>query len=263
MLMKNNHPFHMVDYSPWPFYLSIFIFLMMTGIIEFLFNKQIMILMVGFMGMLMILMQWWRDVSRESKIQGLHSKLIIKGMKMGMIMFIISEILFFMSFFWSFFHFSLVPNIELGSSWPPFNIKIFNFIEMPLLNTLILVSSGLTLTWSHKSLISNNYLMMMNSLMLTIMLGLYFTLLQVIEYKESSYSMFDSSFGSSFFMATGFHGIHVMMGSVFLLIMLFRMMKNSFSFYHHFGFEAASWYWHFVDVVWLFLYLVIYWWNSI
>jgi len=161
-----------------------------------------------------------------------------------------------------FFHRRLSPNIELGINWPPFGIITFNPFQIPLLNTIILLTSGITVTWAHHSLIINNYSQTTISLLLTIILGLYFTLLQIYEYIEASFSIADSIYGSSFFIATGFHGLHVLIGTTFLFICFFRHTFFHFSSIHHFGFEAAAWYWHFVDIVWLFLYISIYWWGG-
>jgi len=206
--------------------------------------------------------QWWRDVSRESTYQGLHTTKVTTGIKLGIILFIVSEVFFFLSFFWAFFHSSLSPSIEIGIQWPPIGIKPFNPIQIPLLNTIILLSSGVTVTWSHHRIIEKNLSEAKNSLAITIILGVYFTSLQALEYWEATFSISDSVYGSTFFMATGFHGLHVLMGTSFLAVCLGRIINNHFSRYHHFGFEAAAWYWHFVDVVWLFLYINIYWWGS-
>lgn len=176
-----------------------------------------------------------------------------------MILFITSEIFFFLSFFWAFFHSSLSPDIFIGQRWPCKGIKSFNPIGIPLINTLILLRSGVTLTTSHHFIILGNKKNCNNFLLITIILGIYFSLLQFIEYKEASFTIADSVYGSTFFISTGFHGIHVLIGTMFLSVCLIRETKNHFSSYHHFGFEAAAWYWHFVDVVWLFLYIFIYW----
>lgn len=176
-----------------------------------------------------------------------------------MILFITSEIFFFLSFFWAFFHSSLSPDIFIGQRWPCKGIKAFNPIGIPLINTIILLRSGITLTASHHFIIIGNKKKCNNFLFITIFLGVYFTFLQFIEYKEASFTIADSIYGSTFFIATGFHGLHVLIGTIFLLVCFIRRLKNHFSSYHHFGFEAAAWYWHFVDVVWLFLYIFIYW----
>lgn len=169
--------------------------------------------------------------------------------------------LIFFSFFWAFFHSALSPNIEIGQLWPPLGIKSFNPLDIPLLNTIILISSGITITWSHHSILNKNFKERTLRLLLTITLGIYFTILQLIEYKEAPFTIADSIYGSTFFIATGFHGLHVIIGTLFLFFTLIRIQYLHFSSLHHFGFEAAAWYWHFVDVVWLFLYLSIYWWR--
>lgn len=204
---------------------------------------------------------WWRDVSRESSLQGYHRLKVIRGLRTGILLFIRSEILFFVSFFWIFFHSSLAPNIEIGSIWPPLGILPINPFQIPLLNTIILLSSGITVTWAHHSLITNNNKRTKLSLLITIILGIYFTSLQIWEYWDASFRFSDSIFGSSFFIATGFHGLHVLIGTIFLLVSFIRFKINFFSKTHHLGFEISIWYWHFVDVVWLFLYTFLYWWS--
>nr|AYQ18937.1 cytochrome c oxidase subunit 3 [Discolomatidae sp. 4 ACP-2013] len=257
-----NHPFHLVDQSPWPILSTLTALSLTLGLIKWfhLFNNNL--LMMSLILMWLIMFQWWRDVTRESTFQGLHTSIVVMGMRWGMILFIISEIFFFISFFWGFFHSSLSPSIEMGMLWPPKNITPFNPMQIPLLNTIILLSSGLTVTWAHHSLMENNYKQTLLSLMLTIILGIYFTILQAYEYIEASFSLADSVYGTSFFMATGFHGLHVIIGTTFLTICLIRHYLYHYSQIHHFGFEAAAWYWHFVDVVWLFLYISIYWWGK-
>jgi len=171
------------------------------------------------------------------------------------------SIILFLIFFWAFFHNSLSPSVEIGTLWPPLGITPFNATQVPLLNTIILLASGITVTWAHHALIENNFTQRTQALALTIILGIYFTSLQALEYFEASFSIADSAYGSSFFIATGFHGIHVLIGTLFLIISYLRTLSGHFSRSHHFGFEAAAWYWHFVDVVWLFLYLNLYWWG--
>nr|AEP27593.1 cytochrome c oxidase subunit III [Kyklioacalles aubei] len=259
---KKNHPFHLVDQSPWPLLASLGMFSFMMGMIKWFHLHEKNLLFMSMILNLMIMAQWWRDIIRESTFQGLHTMKVTNGLRWGMMLFITSEILFFFAFFWAYFHASLSPNIELGMNWPPKGIKTFNPMEIPLLNTLILLSSGLTITWSHHSLMENNYNQSLQSLFITVFLGFYFTLLQAFEYKEASFSISDGIYGTTFFMTTGLHGLHVIIGSTFLLINLIRLYYNHFSMNHHFGFEAAAWYWHFVDVIWLFLYISIYWWGS-
>jgi len=170
------------------------------------------------------------------------------------------NLILFQFFFWAFFHARLSPDIELGISWPPTGISTFNPYHIPLLNTTILLSSGATVTWSHHSIIESNYKRAFNSLLLTVILGIYFTSLQAFEYMEAPFRIRDRIFGTTFFVATGFHGLHVLIGTTFLAINLIRIYEGHLSNNHHFRFEAAAWYWHFVDVVWLFLYTFVYWW---
>nr|QUB07090.1 cytochrome c oxidase subunit 3 [Chlamisus sp. N29] len=261
-MTNKNHPFHLVDSSPWPILGALGVMTSMVGLIQLFHQWNNTLLFIGLAINMMVVIQWWRDISRESTFQGNHTIKVTVGLRWGMVLFIISEVFFFISFFWSFFHNSLSPSMEIGMIWPPKGINPFNPLEIPLLNTMILISSGITVTWAHHSIMENNYSMSMQGLIMTIMLGIYFTALQGYEYLEASFSIADSVYGSSFFMATGFHGLHVIIGTMFLSTCLLRLYLNHFSSTHHFGFEAAAWYWHFVDIVWLFLYISIYWWGS-
>nr|YP_010026163.1 cytochrome c oxidase subunit III [Mattiphus splendidus]QOQ37010.1 cytochrome c oxidase subunit III [Mattiphus splendidus] len=262
MKMHKNHPYHLVDPSPWPLTGSIGAMTLTSGMVLWFHKNEIYLMSMGVMILMLTMIQWWRDVVREATFQGNHTIKVMSGLKLGMILFIISEVFFFISFFWSFFHSSLAPTIDIGMVWPPKGIKVFNPMEIPLLNTMILLCSGITVTWAHYSLMESNHSQTTKSLLLTVMLGIYFTILQGFEYIESSFCISDSIYGSSFFMMTGFHGVHVIIGTLYLAVCLMRHIKCHFSSSHHLGFEAAAWYWHFVDVVWLFLYVSIYWWGS-
>nr|YP_009735119.1 cytochrome c oxidase subunit III [Acropyga guianensis]QBG38615.1 cytochrome c oxidase subunit III [Acropyga guianensis] len=259
-LYQQNHSFHLVSISPWPIIISFSLFNNLISMIMW-FHTFNYLIFISIPCSILCIYQWWRDIIRESTFQGIHTKSVYKGLQMGMILFILSEIFFFISFFWAYFHSSLSPTIEIGQFWPPLGIKSFSPYDIPLMNTITLISSGLTITWTHHSILNNNMIESLKSLMMTIILGLYFTFLQLIEYFDSSFSLADSIYGSIFFLSTGFHGIHVIIGTLFLLICIYRMNLFHFSKTHHFGFEAATWYWHFVDVIWLFLYISIYWWN--
>lgn len=261
MTTHSNHPFHLVDYSPWPLTGSIGTIILVSGIVKWFHHQNFSLVILGLIITLLTIYQWWRDISREGTFQGLHTYNVTTGLQWGIILFIISEIFFFFSFFWGFFHRSLSPSIELGINWPPIGIEPFNPFIIPLLNTAILLSSGVTVTWAHHRLIENNYTQTIQGLFFTVILGVYFSILQAYEYIESPFTIADSVYGSTFFMATGFHGLHVLIGTMFLFICLIRHINFHFSANHHFGFEAAAWYWHFVDVVWLFLYIFIYWWG--
>nr|QJT42834.1 cytochrome c oxidase subunit III [Empoascanara dwalata] len=258
----NNHPFHLVDKSPWPLTGSIGLMTLMLGMIMWFHKIKMNLFLLSIIIIILTMIQWWRDVTRESTFQGLHTFKVTLGMKMGMLLFILSEVLFFLSFFWAFFHSSLSPSMEIGLIWPPKGITPFNPMNVPMLNTMILLSSGITITWAHNSLVNKNYSKMIQSTILTVILGIYFSILQLYEYIESPFCISDSVYGSTFFVATGFHGLHVIIGTMFILVSLSRMLKLHMSKKHHVGFEASAWYWHFVDVVWLFLYISIYWWGN-
>nr|BCG67331.1 cytochrome c oxidase subunit 3 [Amblyomma testudinarium] len=254
------HPFHMVEKSPWPLTSSISAFSLTLGFVNYFTNNNMILILISFLILILSSFQWWRDISREASFQGFHTYYVLRGLKLGMLLFILSEIFFFISFFWAFFHSSLSPNIEIGGNWPPKMIVPFNPFEIPLLNSTILISSGISVTWTHHAIMNSNYFNSLLSLKLTVMLGFLFTLFQLFEYFQAQFCMTDGIFGSTFFLTTGFHGIHVIIGSIFLTVTFFRIKNNLISSNHFFGFEAAAWYWHFVDVVWLFLFTFMYWW---
>lgn len=257
-----RQPFHLVEYSPWPLTASIGAFRLAIGIASWFHNHGILCLYIAITIIIISIIQWWRDVIREATYLGHHTSYVTKGLRWGIILFITSEVLFFFAFFWAFFHRSLSPTPELGCAWPPTGITPLNPFRVPLLNTAVLLASGVTVTWAHHSLLEQSRTNTIQALILTVALGLYFTFLQAGEYIEASFSIADRVYGSTFFVATGFHGAHVLIGSSFLLVCLNRAISHHFSTHHHFGFEAAAWYWHFVDVVWICLYLCIYWWRA-
>ena len=252
------------DPSLWPIVTSGVAFGTTTGGVMFFHGYSggqfLLTLSLSFLVFMMFI--WWRDVVRESKFEGQHTKAVGYGLRMGMVLFIVSEIMFFFAFFWAFFHSSTSPAIEIGGVWPPLGIETFSPWEVPLLNTLILLTSGATVTVCHNTLITGERGLAVQSLIATVILAAIFTGFQVYEYMHATFNISDSVYGSTFFMATGFHGFHVFVGTCFLSVCLFRLVSNHFTRQHHFGFEAAAWYWHFVDVVWLFLFVVIYWWGG-
>ena len=205
---------------------------------------------------------WWKDLSRESLL-GYHTHKLEISLRLGILLFILSEIFFFVSFFWAFFDASLSPTIETGLSWPPIGITPLSVYSVPLLNTAILLTSGITVTWAHHSIMNNYLWKSIIGLSTTVLLGVYFLGIQYLEYVEASFTFADSIYGSTFFLATGFHGIHVLVGTTFLFYVLILLCQLKLLYNHHFSFEAAAWYWHFVDVVWLFLFLSIYYWGSL
>ena len=205
---------------------------------------------------------WFKDIVSESTYLGNHTLAVQRGINIGFSLFVISEILFFLSIFWSYFHNALSPGIELGAQWPPTGIEPINPFELPLLNTILLLSSGVSVTYAHHSLIKGERRGALNGLFLTIFLAVLFTYFQGVEYLVSSFTISDGAFGSCFYLSTGFHGIHVIVGTVFLLIGLIRLLNYHFTENHHLGLETSILYWHFVDVVWIFLYIAIYYWGS-
>nr|QMX85837.1 cytochrome c oxidase subunit III [Platencyrtus parkeri] len=259
-MKKLLNPFYLITLSPWPLLLSLSIMNFLISVVNWLNYKGFYMFYIMLLILLICLFQWWRDVIRESLFQGFHTFLVVKGLKMGMILFILSEFFFFFSIFWCYFHMFLSPSIEIGGIWPPANIKMFNPYTIPLINTVILLSSGVSITWCHYSLINSNFMKVVFSLLLTIILGVIFSLFQLYEYKSALFTFSDSVYGSIFYMSTGFHGLHVLVGAIFLMVSFIRILSLDYSKIHHFGFEAAVWYWHFVDVVWLFLYFFVYFW---
>nr|AKS04238.1 cytochrome c oxidase subunit 3 [Parasagitta elegans] len=256
-----KHPFHLVDVSPWPLMGAVGSLCMAGGLVTTMHRYGCALLWLGLMIILITAMQWWRDVTREATFQGKHTAKVESGLRMGMLLFICSEVFFFLAFFWAFFHSALSPNVEGGSVWPPMGIAAINPFDVPLLNTSILLSSGATITWAHMALMGNRWREAQISLVVTVILGLYFSLLQCLEYMGAGFALADGVYGSTFYVATGFHGLHVIIGTLFLAVMAYRNLHFHFSKGHHFGFEASAWYWHFVDVIWLFLFLTIYWWG--
>lgn len=256
-----RNPFHLVEFSPWPLTGSIGALFLTVGIISWFHKDMWTIPLTGLLLIILTMIHWWRDIVREGTFQGFHTHKVSIGLRWGMILFIVSEICFFFAFFWAYFHSSLAPTPELGSCWPPIGIQPINPFQIPLLNTAVLLASGVSVTWAHHSIVEGFKSQGLQALSITVILGIYFTFLQAGEYYEAPFTIRDSVYGSTFFVATGFHGLHVLIGTTFLIVCLYRLFKNHFSMSHHFGFEAAAWYWHFVDVVWLFLYLSIYWWG--
>nr|YP_009441348.1 cytochrome c oxidase subunit 3 [Lympha mucosa]ATN23357.1 cytochrome c oxidase subunit 3 [Lympha mucosa] len=259
-----RHPFHLVDPSPWPFVASLSAFFCTIGLVMYMHAYQgtNLVLFNSFFLLFLTMFVWWRDVIREATFEGHHTGIVQKGLRYGVFLFIISEILFFFAFFWAFFHSSLSPAIEIGSMWPPKGLNVLDPWQIPFLNTLILLFSGCTVTWCHHAIVSNYRTQAIISLATTVILAIIFTSFQIFEYNMADFRLSDGIYGSTFYMATGFHGFHVFVGTLFLLVCLVRVFKYQLTKQHHFGFEAAAWYWHFVDVVWLFLFVTIYWWGG-
>jgi len=258
---KIKHPFHLVDPSPWPFFGSFFVLGFTMGMVSLMhgFQGGLPLVSLGQLGILFVMYVWWRDVVREATFEGCHTQKVQAGLKLGMILFISSEVMFFFAFFWTFFHSCLSPTIEIGYSWPPFGIQVLSPWGVPFLNTLLLLLSGFTVTVCHHSIVWGNKKIALVSLFCTLACAQVFLWLQVFEYINAPFLICDSVYGSIFFMATGFHGFHVLIGMIFLSVCFWRLQADHFTRTHHVGFECAVYYWHMVDVVWLFLFVVVYW----
>jgi cytochrome c oxidase subunit 3 len=260
-----KHPYHLVDPSPWPILGAFAGGAWVLGIILLAHNGSYWMLALGTLGVMATMFFWWRDVLKESNTPGLHTPVVRLGLRYGMILFIASEVMFFVAFFWAYFHFALYPDHVSGAAqavWPPAGVKTFDPFSLPLLNTMILLLSGTTVTWAHHALLNNDRRSLIIGLSLTVALGLMFSAFQAYEYLVAPFSFTGGIYPSTFFLATGFHGFHVMVGTIFLAVCLVRAIRGAFTPERHFGFEAAAWYWHFVDVVWLFLFIFIYWWGA-
>ena len=277
-----KHDYHLVNPSPWPLVGSLAACVMAVGAViamKGLFGLpkgNLAVFIAGLAGVILTMAVWWRDVTIEAN-QGDHTPVVSIGLRYGMIMFIASEVMFFVAWFWIFFEMALFNEFRTQSgleevraawaTWPPKGVETVSAWNLPLLNTLILLLSGTTVTWAHHALQTGDRRAAKIGLLLTIILGAIFTAVQVYEYKHIlDHNYFfggegaenSGLYGSAFFMATGFHGFHVLIGTIFLIVCLARLMGSGFTTKQHFGFEAAAWYWHFVDVVWLFLFAFIY-----
>jgi len=264
MTKRQKHPFHIVDPSPWPLTGSIGAFIIATCTVMYFngYRTTSGVVDLGIVTLIAAIVVWWRDVTREATFEGNHTTLVQLGRRMGMRMFIVSEAMLFFAFFWAFFASARAPTPAIGSVWPPIGIETRNAWDVPLLNTIILLSSGVSVTWAHHAIVSGDRDGALEGLMVTIGRAIVFTSLQAFEYINAQFTISDSVYGSTFYVATGFHGFHVFIGTCFLSVCLARAVYNHFTVTHHFGFEAAAWYWHFVDVVWRFLFVSIYWWGG-
>jgi len=271
-LNKQQHTFHLVTVSPWPIVTSLAALALTMGGVAYmhLYKNGGVLLTFGIILLCISLFGWWRDVLRE-KDQGAHTLAVQRGLRLGVILFILSEVMFFFAFFWAYFHASISPTVEIGSIWPPAGITPINPWHLPAINTVLLLLSAVYLTAAHSACAADigegDYETVRNCLEETLILGALFLVNQYFEYLEAPFSISDSIYGSTFFMTTGFHGFHVFVGGLFIAVQYLRLIGvfgKSFaqiSKEHHIGLEAAAWYWHFVDVVWLFLFIFIYWWG--
>ena len=265
MATAKNHDFHIVPPSPWPLIGSFAALIMAAGAVAWMHEQTFgpWVFGLGLLGVLFTMYSWWADVVREAN-NGDHTPVVQLHHRYGMILFIASEVMFFVAWFWAYFSAALYPSTAeaVGGVWPPHGIEVLDPFVYPLLNTLILLLSGTTVTWAHYALINGDRDGLKKGLWLTIILGLIFSCVQAYEYSHATFGFSGNIYGATFYMATGFHGFHVIVGTIFLIVCLVRAYRGDFTPRQHFGFEAAAWYWHFVDVVWLFLFISIYIWGS-
>jgi cytochrome c oxidase subunit 3 len=263
------HPYHLVRPSIWPLVGSIAGGLLAAGALVFMHDVELGGAKIGLKGVLagviavlLVMFFWWKDVIFESVTERVHNKVTETGLRFGMALFIASEVMFFVAFFWAFFNGAFYPTEAIGFVWPPANIEIIEPFHLPFLMTMILLLSGCTVTWAHHAILEGKQKEAVQALGITVFLGVVFLCFQVFEYAHAKFGFTEGIYPSTFFMATGFHGFHVFVGTVFLAVCWVRAIKGHFTADNHFGFEAAAWYWHFVDVVWLFLFISIYWWGG-
>nr|ARH56127.1 cytochrome c oxidase subunit 3 [Pseudunio marocanus] len=254
-------PFHLVEMSPWPLLGSLSVLLLVVGFVNWLSFGGFWQIGCGALPLLLVMYQWWRDVVREGR-QGWHTSYVAKNIRIGMVLFIVSEVFFFFGFFWAFFSSSLVPGVEVGGVWPPVGIQALSAFKVPLLGTAVLLMTGVSVTWAHHAVLASNRGEALAGLGFTVFWGIYFMALQLLEYSRCAFTIADGIYGSLFFVMTGFHGVHVLIGTVFLGVCLWRCFNFSFSSDRHLGMDAAVWYWHFVDVVWITVFLCVYWWGG-
>ena len=268
---EEHHDYHLVEPSALPIVSSLCVFAFFAGLAMFMHEiiggKWLMI--GGFGGILVCMKCWWKEVIREGIEDKSHTPIVRHGLRLGMILFIASELMFFVAFFWAFFSSSIYPKLPLDDTWdilagfwPPEGIHTFDAWDLPFINTLILLLSGTTVGWAHHALLHDNLRDVKRGLWLTVILGFIFTCLQAVEYGHAAFSLTDGIYASTFYLATGFHGIHVIIGTIFLAVNLRRAYSGTLTKEGHLGFEFAAWYWHFVDVVWVFLFIFVYWWGG-
>lgn len=260
-------PYHLVDPSPWPLLTSVALLIMAVSAVMCFhgFDYGGYLLSLGFTLTVGAMVLWFRDVISEATYLGNHTHQVRRGLTIGFVLFVISEVFAFLSIFWAFFHSSLSPDVTLGQTWPPYGVVALDPFAIPLLNTILLLSSGGFITWAHHALIQggeNSRRAAIYGTLLTIIFAILFTGLQYYEYAEAGFTIADSVFGSAFFASTGLHGLHVIVGTLFITVGFIRIISYQLTDGHHNGFEAAILYWHFVDVVWLFLFLSVYYWGG-
>lgn len=264
MASTRKHLFHVLPESPWPLFIGIGAFFFLSSLAFFMHGVAYTIR--PFIAAMVILVvaagKWVDDIIDEATGAGDHTIAVQMGLTSGFLLFLLTEIMLFIGFFWAFFNASLCPTIVIGAEFPPIGITVIPIYLFPLYNTCLLLLSGITVTWLHKAVMLGSYKESIDAFFLTIFLGLCFFILQMFEYYESPFSYNSSVYGCSFFMLTGLHGLHVFVGIVCLFLSFLRLIANHYTIKHHNGLIYAIWYWHFVDVVWLILFITVYFWGS-
>ncbi len=275
---EKNHDYHIIELSPLPIMMTIALFVFALGVVFAMqgIHHGERLLGLGIMGVIACMFVWWKKVIEEGLHEHSHTKIVQRGLRLGMALFIASEVMFFFAFFFSYFtvffqaiwfelhiyDFDTLGLTENLRPWPPEGVKTFDPFDLPFLNTLILLLSGTTVTWAHWAIMNDDRKGLIQGLSLTVALGVIFTICQAFEYSHAAFGFSENNYSSNFYMATGFHGFHVLVGTIFLAVCLIRAIRGTLTKEGHLGFEFAAWYWHFVDVVWLFLFVVIYWWGQ-
>ncbi|MDO5705072.1 MAG: cytochrome c oxidase subunit 3 [Paracoccus sp. (in: a-proteobacteria)] len=275
MAHAKNHDYHILPPSVWPLLGAIAAFIMLYGAVGWMSDNDVRLFyipvngpwlfLIGLAATLYVMFGWWADVVTEGET-GDHTPVVRIGLRYGFILFIVSEAMFFVAWFWNWFKNVLYPMGPMSpiqdGVWPPEGIVPFDPWHLPFINTLVLLLSGVAVTWAHHALAhDNDRRTTIWGLAVAVILGVFFTILQAYEYSHAAFGLADTAYASGFYLATGFHGFHVIIGTIFLFVCLIRMLKGQMSQQQHVGFEAAAWYWHFVDVVWLFLFFAVYVWG--
>lgn len=260
--MKKNYGYHIIENSPWVIYTTISIGSILINNILYMnrYTNGKHLLIISIISLIININGWWKEVINESTSKGEHTHIVQEGLMKGYILFIISEIVIFLSLFYTFFYFSIIPDIHIGNIWPPVGINIINFKSIPLLNTMLLFFSGIAITIGHYKIKEGDIIGSKRYIMYTMIIGIIFVGMQYIEYKYSEFNITDSVYSNIFYVLTGIHGLHVIIGIIFIYIAYIRIKEYTNK--HHMNYILSSIYWHFVDIVWLFLFAIIYIWSS-
>ena len=260
--VTHKHPFHIVDPSPLPFLTSLSVLVVALGLISFMHFSVFWVLVLGLILLITCIAMWMVDVIREATYGGFHTTYVTANLRLGFKLFIVSEAMLFFSFFWAFFHFSLSPSVMIGMQWPPQGIIPIDPLQLPYFNTILLLYSSFLVNNGHKAIVSHSWQDSQVGFLLAIICGIFFLFVQGYEYSVASFSINDSVYGSIFYILTGCHGLHVFVGAIFLIVAFVRNQLKHFTTEHHVGVEIAALYWHFVDVVWILVYFIVYFWGG-